>query len=669
MTRKKPIFICLMSFLLFYPNVFSNTDTSLIRSYIIKSEGYFSKNSDSALFYSSKAVKACSFISDQHLISEVYKTHGIVFYYKTRYDSSAYYMNIAIKHVPKDDEIYLATLYNIHASVLIMDNKYDTALYYIENAYNINKRLNNKQELVKNLANFGLVYKCMGAFDLSIKYIYQGLPVAEELKDTAVLIKLLHSISANFLSMKKPGQAVNYGKQALGYSLAMKNYKRASEISNSIANAHEQLEQYDEAKRNYQLSYDYAHKINYATMEAAALVNLGLFYAHKLQFDSALFYLAKGKSIAQKYNFAATITAADITYSKIYTETKEYDKALKHLLAAIEGEDKAESSIINAAYLQLSEVYAAIGDYPKAYKYHVIYTQRNDSAINKQKLEEIAGIRTQYELNKKQELMDAELEASASKLKLIRTISIVGFIVIMIIAALLVITFRFKQKQKVTNLKNEIDNYRQRLMAQQMNPHFIFNTLNSVQYFIYNNKKEESMEYISQFAQLMRLNLYNSQNDIIALKDEIEALKLYLELERIRLDNKFDYTIEVGPEIDVSEQLVPSFLIQPLVENSIKHGFLKIEHKGNIHTSIIRRNGSLVYNIIDNGAGIKRTTASHEGSTHKSYGLELTKKRIALIGILNNKQTSFTFTENTGPDGNCSGTRAELVIPSSLRLI
>ncbi|HES59084.1 MAG TPA: hypothetical protein ENO18_01520, partial [Caldithrix sp.] len=194
----------------------------------------------------------------------------------------------------------------------------------------------------------------------------------------------------------------------------------------------------------------------------------------------------------------------------------------------------------------------------------------------------------------------------------------------------------------------------------------IFNTLNSIQYFIYNNKKEESIEFISGFAKLMRLNLYNSQNEIIALEDEIEALKLYLELERTRLNDQFDYTIDIDPVIDIKTQLVPSFLIQPIVENSIKHGILKNGHKGNIRTSIIREKDNLIYSITDNGIGFEKSKAVKNDTKHASYGLELIKRRISLIGILNNKQTGFTFADIKDKNGICTGTKIDMVIPSSL---
>jgi LytS/YehU family sensor histidine kinase len=135
------------------------------------------------------------------------------------------------------------------------------------------------------------------------------------------------------------------------------------------------------------------------------------------------------------------------------------------------------------------------------------------------------------------------------------------------------------------------------------------------------------------------------------------------------LDNKFDYTIEIDPAIDIKTQLVPSFLIQPIVENSIKHGIMKHGQRGNIMTRIIQEKDSLVYRILDNGIGFAKSKAGQKDRNHTSYGLELTKKRILLIGILNSKQTGFKFADIKERNGECIGAKVELIIPSLLQSI
>ncbi len=676
MSPTKYILIFAIQFL--FNSVFAKSipDTLIIREHLKKADSLCSIHPDSAFIYSQKAIDAIPFIDDQYFVSQIYKKHAKVFYFNSFYDSSAYYLKEAMKYVPADEEKFRARLYQNYSAILMMQNKFDSSLYYNKMSFDINKEHNVKSGLINNYASFGSLFRRLGAYEISMSYIYKGLPIAEELRDTASIIKFLQTIAMIYGEMNNHELSNKYGKQALDLALATNNYKRASELANSVAEAYMGLKQYDESLKYYWISYNYARKVNFHAMEAVSLLNVADYYDFKDQPDSAIFYLTKVYDITKQFNYLNINTAADILYGGICIKTKQYDKASKYLLNAIEGKYKGESILINSAYLQLSELYEVTGDYAKAHEYYKIYSQRKDSTMNKQKTEEIANLRMQFELNKQQEEMEAEtrekeaiFQAEKDRYKLIRNITIAGFFAILIIAALVIISYRSMQRQKLVNLKNEINSYRQRLMSQQINPHFIFNTLNSIQYFIYNNKKEESMDFVSQFAQLMRLNLYNSQNDIIALQDEIEALKLYLELERIRLDNKFDYTIDIDPTIDIKTQLVPSFLIQPIVENSIKHGILKSQHKGNIQTRIIRDNGSIIYSVIDNGIGFEKSKANQKDTKHTSYGLELTKKRISLIGILNSKQTGFTFEDIKEKNGECIGSKVELVIPSLLQLI
>ncbi|MBN1181538.1 MAG: histidine kinase [Bacteroidales bacterium] len=666
MFLKKLVVISILSISYLIASAKSDIDTSLLCNYLKTAENYCLTNTDSAFYYSQKAINYLALITDPYLVSRVYRCRGKVFAYKFQYDSAEYYYNKAVTIIPKDRVTDLARLYNSYGGVLMYQNKFDTALYYLQKSNAILKNLNLKKDLMNNYLNLGAAYRWERSFEISTRYNFQGLPIAEELHDTLQIIRFLYTIGVNYQLMKKPELAIFHCQKALAYAMATKNYQQVSMLTNVIALSYKELKQDNEALKNFQLAFYYARMANFSTVEAVSLINIGDYYTEHDQYDSAMIFLKRGDSIAHKINNLYIITGANISFGELYMKTNQYDKALDHFLNAIKNKDDVEYSLINGAYLKLSRLYKAMGNYTKAYEYHVIYSERNDSSLNEQKADEIANLKMQYELNKKQEQMDAELKDETERLKLVRTLTIFGFVVSLIIATLLVITFRFKQKQRIINLKNEIDGYRQRLMAQQMNPHFIFNTLNSIQYFIYNNKKEESMEYVSQFAQLMRLNLHNSQNDIIALEDEIQALKLYLELEKIRMNNKFDYTIEIDPGIDMKEQLVPSFLIQPLVENSIKHGVLKIKHKGNIFTKVHRNNGNLVYTIIDNGIGFERSKASQESTKHKSYGIELTKKRIVLLGILKNKHTSFTCTDLKEPNGECKGSKVELVIPSLL---
>jgi len=201
-----------------------------------------------------------------------------------------------------------------------------------------------------------------------------------------------------------------------------------------------------------------------------------------------------------------------------------------------------------------------------------------------------------------------------------------------------------------------------------MNPHFIFNTLNSIQLYILEKDHISSHKYLTKFAKLMRLILDNSQQPTIALKDELDALKLYLELESIRLSGKFDYTINIEND-ELLQYKVPTLLIQPFVENSIWHGImLKASQEGWVTITIKKALTQIVCTIEDNGIGREKAQEirSKQDNERKSLGFKITSQRIELLNTLYKNKFFIKYIDVTADNGEPSGTRVEITIPIDL---
>ena len=167
----------------------------------------------------------------------------------------------------------------------------------------------------------------------------------------------------------------------------------------------------------------------------------------------------------------------------------------------------------------------------------------------------------------------------------------------------------------------------------QMNPHFIFNSLNSINLFILENNKLQASEYLSKFSRLVRLILQNSQEAFIPLESELEALQLYLELESVRFENKFEYKIAVDDDVDTTVLKVPPLIIQPYAENAIWHGLMHKKEKGHLEIELYQQEEILFCKITDDGIGRKRAAElkSKSALTHKSMGMRITADRIGML--------------------------------------
>ncbi|MBA7680623.1 hypothetical protein ES703_88944 [subsurface metagenome] len=217
---------------------------------------------------------------------------------------------------------------------------------------------------------------------------------------------------------------------------------------------------------------------------------------------------------------------ACIGLANTYISLDQPTKAIKFLKLGLETAKRTGylDGIKDSSGL-LSKAYAKTGNYKEAYLAHVEY---------KSKVEEITRLEMQYEFDKKQQEQDfinkQKNLAYLSELKqqkTLRNAAISGAFLVIVIALITIYYYRLRQKEKVHKLQSDLFLYMQKSLSQQMNPHFIFNTLNSIQYFIHINNKEASLDYIGKFASLMRMALYNSQYPTIPLQDELEILKLY----------------------------------------------------------------------------------------------------------------------------------------------
>ncbi len=200
----------------------------------------------------------------------------------------------------------------------------------------------------------------------------------------------------------------------------------------------------------------------------------------------------------------------------------------------------------------------------------------------------------------------------------------------------------------------------------QMNPHFIFNCLNSIKSYTLNHDMEGANYYLTKFSKLIRQVLDNSRNEKIVLKNELETLSLYLEMEKMRVGDKFDYDIVIAEEVEQEFIEVPPMLIQPYVENAIWHGLMHKEGGGKVSIDVQQKDDNhLLINIKDNGIGREKANElkSRTGTTQKSFGMKINAERLDIIKQLYNLEAKITIEDLKNADQSSAGTQVSLEIP------
>lgn len=218
------------------------------------------------------------------------------------------------------------------------------------------------------------------------------------------------------------------------------------------------------------------------------------------------------------------------------------------------------------------------------------------------------------------------------------------------------------KRKELANINVQLAEARLSALQSQMNPHFVFNALNSIKWMILDGNNEKASRYLSKFASMIRMTLDHSKEVFVTLDENIRYLKTYLEMEQLRFDDSFTYNIHVGNNIDTAETTIPSMMIQPLVENAIWHGLTQAEAEKKVLIRFTQDDNTITCTVEDNGIGINRAQKLKENSNspHRSVGLENLQNRVKIMNEKYDMNCSLVITDLKKTDKKSSGTRVVL---------
>ncbi|MGB3606959.1 tetratricopeptide repeat-containing sensor histidine kinase, partial [Psychroserpens sp.] len=497
--------------------------------------------------------------------------------------------------------------------------------------------LENVELQVVSLNNIGVAYRRMDLVKTALDYHTKALDIARSVKEPSKTISYNIAVSQNSIGNiylileqydlatkqfqksliieKKAGNrlglAINY--QNIGYAYdatgdlenALRNYKLSLEYNeqidsnlgrvicyNSIGQVYIKQGKYDDAKVIIERALKKSLLIGDQFYIASSYINLGWVQEQMNQLSVAEQNLKKGLDAAKTYNLNLSIVEADKHLSDLYQKKKNYELALKHYKEAV----TIEKTINNDRNLR--------------YVNDVIIQYENEA-----KNKEIEALANQNEFWK-------------IKLERNKTIFWYSLLALAIIIGILIAMYRNRQLQQET----QILTLEQDMLRSQMNPHFIFNSLNSIKLYIINNEKENAVYYLNKFSKLIRKILMASSEKEISLEDELDTMQLYMNIENIRFSNEIDFQVKIGKHINTANIKLPSLILQPFLENAIWHGLSSKKDNKRICLEVYRTNDNFItIAITDNGIGRKESNQINQEKIlkRKSVGIAITKARLA----------------------------------------
>ncbi len=583
----------------------------------IDSANFYKKTDiEKSLTFIEKSLEVLSDRGDNEKTAQSFSTLGDIYLHYKQYDLAISNYKSALKdHYSTETKINLGRAY-------LLSSEYKSARDIFSEL--IDEGSLSDYNKITVLEGLGDAYKGLADDPKAINNYEKALKIAQDNLVTPKITDLNSKLAGIYSNQNNVPKAEEFYSNSL--SLATKeNSKRAVQEKEKVADFYNQSRQFDEEIRLRQSTLADVEAMEQEAVPAAAAPEGNV-------------YAAPDSITSQKINYKI---------ANAYIMQEEFDKAIPYLQKSIaEADDKEDLVVQKDATRKLSELYKTVGDYTKALESYQEYVQLVDKVYIQKEQEISQATRFSRDialkqnrissLEKDRELTESKYELAVKGQQLItennkrQKLIIYALIFGMLMMGLTIYLFyRNSKQQKLANNLLALKSLRS-----QMNPHFIFNALNSVNNFIAQSDERSANRYLTEFSTLMRAVLENSEQDFIPLSKELELLKLYTKLEHSRFEEKFDFEINVAENVKVDDFQIPPMLVQPYIENAIWHGLRYKEEKGYLKINLNQPDPETIQiTIEDNGIGRKRSGELKTMNQKKqnSKGMGNIKKRIEIL--------------------------------------
>lgn len=586
-----------------------------------------------------------------------------------------------------DSNADIARTYDHIGNVYNVQGNYSKALEYYNFGLSIlEKTGGTKNQISRSLNNIGVIYHKQGIYAIAIDYYTRSLIINEKIGNKSKIARNLYNIGGLNASLKDFDKAIEY------YTKCLKMVKEMG-AKNSVASCLANLGLMYKSKGDHTKALDYYNqsiKIREETGDkdtlAQTLSNIGDVYNDQKNYKKAYAYYNKSLKIAKDINNKARIASALYDLAKINYMQGNYTEAIEMAKQTLtKAENIGNATIIEDSSNLLYEAYLKTNKYKQALEMYEMHIVIRDSLNSEKNQREVIKQEYKYEYDKKaftdsiaqsKEKLIANTKAKLQQTLLEKeqkqNLYLLGLVVLLFIfSGFIYRRFQITKRQQAIigkQRKNIIFNLKkmeEKTLRKQMNPHFIFNTINNIQYFMFLKGERETNKYFGFFSNLIRYTLDMSNADKTILQDEIEYLKSYINLEKMRLDDILEADVLIDSKLKAHKEKIPCMLIQPMIENAILHGLKPKKNDRKLVLSFIKQEDYIEVNIIDNGIGREAAAEKKMQQYNKhrrSWATYILKERIKIFNLLNDRKLTFSI-EDLKDGEKALGTKVKFLIP------
>ncbi len=559
----------------------------------------------------------------------------------------------------KTDSFYLAETYNKLGISSCILGKNNEALDYFYKALDINLAQKDEELAANSYENLGIVYKDMGNYTQAVDCQLKSLEIRKVINSDRMFnnyIKL--SIVQELLGdREKMDFYLELAKSEMSQRDSVTPRNKAL-FYNQLGDIYNKRGLNDSSIVCFRKVISNSEQIGWKLGIAEGIGNIAdIFYDEGLM-DSAIFYHKKSLKLSQEILNNISTTEEYLALAKLYNEVRRYDSVMYFANNALQLAKKGDLLREQSNTLKfIADFYSTQQNYKLANIYLKQHYIVEDSISSSDVKNNVAELETRYETKVKEQQI--ELLTTENQIKQQRMWLFIAATIILILAFLFGIFIFIRNKKE--NLQRQED-LKQQLLRSQMNPHFLFNALGSIQNFMLKNETQKAAGYLNNFASLTRNILEHSAQEFVSVSDEIETLSNYMELEKMRLENSFEFKISYDKELETDFINIPPMLIQPFIENAIKHGLNKLDYKGMLELSFKEEDSVLHIEIADNGVGINHAK-ENKPKLHRSMSMNIFEQRRIVLAKRTKQAIGLEVCDRSNSSTSTTGTLVKIEIP------
>ncbi len=600
-------------------------------------------------------------------------------------DSVAYYLQLLLKHACRSgDKRTLMFALGKKSGWFTTQSRYDSVIAIARQRLLLARELEDEGIMLEAQMEIGYAYEQKGDDDTALQYYNSALDIYTSLKEqyaqdtvsktakklSFLYAQLLDNFSDYFFRQKNYIKSLDYLKEREA-SLPPQRKAHNPGLFISMGECFEMLGQPDSAMKYYQTALQHIEESWYfKRFYVIAGRKYGALLVKRGRIKEGENYLVQSLRSAWESNEPELVVDGRVALAESFARQKQRHIAVDTLFAAAELARKiGNKAALVSVYQSLYEIYTQEKEYEQALQYSNLFHAYADSIASAQQRQTVAEMDAKYQAFKKSQqiaLLQKDNRIQQLQLTAARRLKLFYIFGTIVLLALLGAFYYYRQQQQQRRLQRMKADLETKALRAQMNPHFIFNSLNAIQELVITENYTASCEYLSRFSKLMRMVLQASEKNFHPLRTEIEIIRLYIELESLRFSHLFRYSIRLPEAIDADSISFPSLLLQPFVENAIWHGLLQKDGVKELEITFSEKENRLVCAISDNGIGREKAQQikMRKLGAHQSEpkGIQATRERLQILQLTGECSGTISIGDRLDTNGRVAGTLVEITI-------